>query len=127
MIEALIIEESELSPGVNFDASTDSLSVSGRSLPEDSRTFYKPIIDWLSEYVAAKEGKVNLEIHLSYFNSSSAKQLLKMLYILEDQFDAGKEVEVNWVYDKNDVMILERGEELAQLVEIPFQFNEHPG
>jgi hypothetical protein len=125
MMEALIMKETDLCPEINFDAGAESLKISGKSLPEDSRTFYKPIIDWLTEFSNSKSDNLIMEFHLTYFNSSSAKQLLKILYVLEDRKEAGREVSVVWIYNQNDVMILERGQELAELVEVRFNFKEY--
>ncbi len=121
-MEALKIPATDLTPEVCFDPETDVLKISGKSLPEDARSFFQPLQDWLSMYAATHTGEINLSLNLTYFNSSSAKQIIKILYLLEDLTEKGYETKVTWMHKKPDTMMQDRGEELATLVTVPFIF-----
>ena len=43
MPETLLLEQTEYTPKVVFDAETGTLELSGRSLPEDTVLFYDPL------------------------------------------------------------------------------------
>jgi len=120
-MESLLIPATELTPAVNFDGASGKLFIEGKSLPEDSRSFYQPILDWVQQYSEGKT-EVKINLFLSYFNSSSAKQLIKLLYLFEDLSEKGVTTGVNWIHKKSDTMMQERGEELAMLVSVPFTY-----
>ncbi len=58
----------------------------------------------------------------SYFNSASAKFIVDILKQLEAYSNSGSKVSIRWYYDKRDVDMRESGEELAELVDIHFDF-----
>nr|HPJ52616.1 SiaC family regulatory phosphoprotein [Flavobacteriales bacterium] len=49
-MHALLLEGSPKTPSVRFDPENGSLELRGRSIPENSIDFYKPLTDWLDEY-----------------------------------------------------------------------------
>ena len=118
-MESLLIEQGEFTPFVSFDSSSGILKIKGKSLPEDSRSFYKPLLSWVEEHGASSN--IVLIIHLDYINSSSSKQLLKLFYLLEDLFENSDGVQVKWLHSTKDELLRERGEELAQMIELPFE------
>ena len=49
-MESLQLEGNPKTPTVNFDPETGLFELKGRSIPENSIDFYKPLIDWLDRY-----------------------------------------------------------------------------
>ena len=60
----MYIARKEDSPEVILDATKKKFSITGVSMPEDSLTFYRPIIQWLEEYVAQPFDSLCLDIKL---------------------------------------------------------------
>ena len=50
-MDALKLEGSPKTPDVNFDAGAGLLELKGRSIPENSIEFYKPLFDWMMDTV----------------------------------------------------------------------------
>ena len=50
-MENILIEKSNDTPMVNFNAESGILQISGDSYPEFPGNFYTPIIKWLEEYI----------------------------------------------------------------------------
>ena len=123
-MKSLLIKVSIQSPKVQLNPKKGILLISGRSLPEDSKTFYGPILQWIKEYYGGDGEVLKFSLDLKYFNSSTAIQLLRLLTILEDRQAQKKDVLVDWMYDKNDTISLMKGEELADMVDVPFSFTE---
>ena len=48
-MEPIIIEGTPKTPTVKFDASEGVFEIKGRSIPENSVEFYKPLVDWLEK------------------------------------------------------------------------------
>ena len=92
-MEALIIEGTTKTPNVNFDSEKGKLEIKGRSIPENSIEFYKPLVDWLEEYSHTPKSKTEVNVHLEYFNTSSSKCILDVFKKLEaihkNKYDIG--------------------------------------
>lgn len=112
-----IINATELGPEIILDAK-GSIKITGKSRMEDASSYYKEAHNWLSEYFKNNNNPITVELNLSYFNSSSAKQLLKLLMEI-DSHGTGK---VIWLYPANNDTLLERGQELEIMIDLPFEY-----
>lgn len=119
-MENKVISETDLNPRVILDYS-GVLAISGKSRMEDASLFYKEIVDWVNNFISQKSQALTVKIKLSYFNSSSAKQLLKILMLVDDSPASGK---VKWFYPKGNDILLERGQELEIMLGLPFEYIE---
>ena len=105
-----------------MDKENGVFEIKGVSLPLDGKDLYQPVLDFLDEY-AQNPNKITLFVfNLKYFNISSSKMFLFMLYKLKEIFDSGKAVVVIWSYDDEDIR--EAGDDFQQMVDVPFQFKE---
>jgi hypothetical protein len=111
-------------PGVEFDGNKGELRLKGRSIPENSIEFYKPLIDWLEEYISKPQSVTTLNIQLEYFNTSSSKCLLDLFKKLENLSKKGNEVVINWFYEEDDEDMLEAGEDYQSIIGVPFKMIE---
>ena len=75
-MDSINIEGTPKTPTISFDAKSGNIEIKGRSIPENSIEFYKPLVDWLDKYCEIAEGNVNVNIQLEYFNTSSSKCIL---------------------------------------------------
>ena len=60
---------------------------------------------------------------LDYFNTSSAKQITKILLLLEKIAKKG-EVQINWNYQKEDIDMKSSGNRFSKLLELNFELIE---
>lgn len=118
---ALQLEGSSKTPHVNFDPETGLLELKGRSIPENSIDFYKPLIDWIDKYGRTPGAKTSLHVQLEYFNTSSSKCILDVFKKLEAIRAAGNDVTVLWHYEADDEDMLEAGEDYAGIINVPFK------
>ena len=124
-METIALHPTETTPEVVFDKKAGIFKITGRSFPEDSLSFYKPLLNWLMEYSEDANDPTTLEIHLEYFNSGSLKQVFKLLYVIEDIMELGKDAKVVWHYKKNDELMLQKGQEFQKFLEVPVDLVEH--
>jgi len=96
----------------------------GRSIPENSVEFYKPLVDWLEEYKDNPIEKTVVEVKLEYFNTSSSKCILDVFKKLEVIHKAKNSVEIKWFYEEDDEDMLEAGEDYESIIRVPFQMIE---
>ena len=120
-MDILHLEGSRSTPEIFFDPASGILRMSGESFPENSFEFYKPVLSWLSRYLAVQTGPAFLKVHFSYLNTGSTKCLMDILDLLEEAFLKGKAVEVHWHYDADNDRALEAAEEFQEEVTLPFR------
>jgi hypothetical protein len=125
MLEPLIIERSKNNPEVVFNKAENILKISGRSIVEDPNKFYMPIYEWLEAYVADPNPETEFKFDLEYFNSSSARQVMKLIMVLEKLHTEGKKVKVLWLFEQGDEMAQERGMEIKAVSKLPFDIVEY--
>jgi len=123
-MESIQVEGSPKTPEINFNHESGIIEIKGRSIPENSIEFYKPMIDWLEEYAGAPQSKTVVNIQLEYFNTSSSKCILDVFKKLEVISKDGNDVEVNWYYEEDDEDMLEAGEDYQSIIRIPFKMIE---
>ncbi len=121
-MEPLIIEESIKTPNITFDSGSGVLEIRGKSIPENSLEFYKPVFDWLDKYVSTPAKSTEIRVQLEYFNTSSSKCLLDLFRKLEATAVSGNsKVKVSWYYEADDEDMMEAGDDYQALVKIPFE------
>ena len=120
-METLIIEGTPKTPSVKFDVE-GTLEIKGRSIPENSIEFYKPMVDWLDTYSTKSKAATNVNIQLEYFNTSSSKCILDVFKKLEGIHKGGaSQVVINWHYEEDDEDMLEAGEDYQAIINVPFK------
>ncbi|MDF1673624.1 MAG: DUF1987 domain-containing protein [Vicingaceae bacterium] len=107
-------------PEIIFNKTNGEILIEGRSIPENSNTFYTPFIDELKKYSQSPMEKTTVSFRLDYFNTSSSKSILEILRILKSITISGKQVEINWFYDEHDEEIEESGADFSSIVQMPF-------
>lgn len=123
-MEQLSIPGTAKTPTVNFNPAKGELEIKGRSIPENSIEFYKPLVDWLEEYAEAPLKLTNVNVQLEYFNTSSSKCILDVFKKLESIHKGKGEVIINWHYEEDDEDMLEAGEDYESIIRVPFKMIE---
>lgn len=120
-MNTLHLEGTEDTPSITLDKRNGIMEISGRSLPEDSTEFYRPVLDWIEAYANDPNPSTLFVFKLEYFNTASSKLILDVLYALEDI----KGIRIQWYFHDEDEDMEEAGQEFSELVEIPFEFRTY--
>jgi hypothetical protein len=107
-MENLIIEETKYTPNINLDIN-GTVSIVGKSYPENTFEFYAPVMEWLGTYFEEGNKKLTLNMEITYFNSSSSKLFFDMFDLLDE--NNSDELVINWIYDEDNESALEAGED----------------
>lgn len=99
-----------------------NIKIKGRSIHENIIEFYKPVGEWINEYIKSPADMTCIDLNLEYFNSASAKILISLCQRLSHVQLKYKKLIVNWYYEEGDDDILERGEYFSSILSIPFNF-----
>ncbi len=90
-------------PSVNFSAETGICEISGESYLEDAFQFYDVLMDWINQYFTEGNNEIEVNIRLTYFNTSSSRAILDLLRLLKNyQDNRDYKVIVNWYYPNPD-------------------------
>ncbi|MCQ2607480.1 MAG: DUF1987 domain-containing protein [Bacteroidales bacterium] len=122
-MDNITMEGSAKTPELNFDASTGIFDLKGRSIPENSVEFYKPVLEWLDQYATQAQAKTVLNVQLEYFNTSSSKCILDLLKKFE-KISENSDVIINWHYESDDEDMMETGEDYKEIIKVPFNLVE---
>ena len=123
-MEPIIIEGTPKTPSIKFDTQDGVFEIKGRSIPENSVEFYKPLNEWLDQYMQTPLDKTVVNIRLEYFNTSSSKCILDVFKRLEAIHRSKHDVVINWFYEEDDEDMLEAGEDYDSIIKVPFKMIE---
>jgi len=124
-MENLYIASTESTPLIDFNSETGILILEGKSVPTEAEHFYKPVLDWLDQYMKEPSASTKLTLKLEYFNIASSKRILFVLYKLNELVENGIEVTTDWLYHEEEDDMLEVGQDFELMVKIPFTFIEY--
>ena len=123
-MEPLVFTGSKMTPHIVFDKIQDKFIIHGTSRPENPPEFYKPVFDWIKEYLLSPNEKTILDVQFDYFNTSTSKILLDLFELFERHAVNGTDIHINWFYKDDDEEMMEAGEELLNLVKISYSVKE---
>lgn len=125
-MEKLIIDATFNSPKVILDPGKGHFEFSGESRPENVRSFYLPVIEWLENFAGKSKEPVEFLFGFEYFNSTSAKYILDIFKILKTLNSRGVDVKVKWQFEEDDEDMYEVGVEMSRMSELNFEYLKIP-
>ena len=98
----LIIEKTSYTPTVKSFADEGIMIIKGRLIPFEGYTFFKPILDWVHEYIEHPQEKTQFRIFTDSANTTSAKAIMMIFKDLDKIRESGYDVEITWYFDDED-------------------------
>lgn len=117
----LFIAPTKRTPEIIF-LDSGSLNIKGSSIPEDSVNFYKPILQWLEDFLQSAPLSVSFTIDLEYINTSSTIHILKLLNTTIHNITKKTALQIVWKFDAEDEDSLEQGEMIQKIIKHPMLF-----
>lgn len=124
-MDVLHLDATAQTPMVNLDPINGVMEIKGRSIPDDPEAFWGIVLDWFEAYMRNPQSSTLVKIDLEYFNITSSKRILFVLYKLNELVDNGLKAKVEWYYRKSDEDMYEVGQDYAFMVRVPFDFKEY--
>ncbi|MGB0695040.1 MAG: DUF1987 domain-containing protein [Rhodospirillaceae bacterium] len=111
----VIIPEDDPCPGIDFNYAENIFSITGMCYPENTRTFFDPVLKPFLAHLAAQDGtQITFKMSVSYFNSSASRVLAEIFDALEACAKAGNTVLVLWCYEEDDDNMKELAEDFEE-------------
>lgn len=123
-METLKIASTKDTPSITFDVQTNEYLIEGNSLPENASIFYKPVYDWINNYVIHNNLGFELRINLNYLNSSSVKFIFALLMKMNEghmKVQSDSSYKVVWKHKLSDELMKQKGDEFKSFLELPFE------
>jgi hypothetical protein len=124
-MDLLRIEASAQTPLISFDSTNGVMEIKGRSIPDNPEEFWGIVLEWFDGYMRTPSKETLVKIDLEYFNITSSKRILFLLYKLNELVDNGLKARVEWYYRRSDEDMYEVGQDYAFMVRVPFDFKEY--
>jgi hypothetical protein len=122
MKESLYISPTISTPEIKFEIRNKSLYFIGQSYPSDSVGFYKPVFEWIDQFLASEnsEDLENVVFKLKYYNTASSKQFARIFKILEENKNVA-ETKIIWLYQVDDNEMYEAGIRFSIFTNLKFE------
>jgi hypothetical protein len=98
------------------------IKIIGRSMNANVIEFSKQIEDWIDSYICNPADLTCVDFYMEYLNTNNLIFYISLLKKIETVRLKNKKFMVNWYYDEGDEDILEKGEYISSVVEVPFNF-----
>ncbi len=132
-MDNLIIPATDFTPSVIFQIESGNFELSGVSRPEDVAGFYEGPLGWLSNLEESIQNKpeykyelpeLRFSFKMTYFNSGSSKYMIQILRALRNLIRIGVDINIDWYFEEGDDKMQDDGEDLAEAVELNFNYIE---
>ena len=120
-METLIIEETKQTPEINFDGNNGLLKIKGKSYPENVNIFYEPLFKYIEDYKKNPASKTKIEFNWLYYNTATNKMIMRIIMFLKE---ANTELEIGWYYNEGFEMIMEKGQEIKDILGIEIEIKQ---
>jgi SiaC family regulatory phosphoprotein len=99
------------------------ISMEGNSYPSNTEKFYKPIINWLKDYIKTFPEYTEVHLKFEHMDSPTVKSIYEIIKILKPS-EKGKltNTEVFWYYDLQDDETLDKGRLISDHLKMNFTF-----
>ena len=122
----ILIEGTETTPKIRFDASNGIFEINGRSAIHMKSTpsveeFYNPLLDWLDQYSGNPSEQTIVKVQMEYINTCSNLDLLFIFKKFELLRKQNNQVIIFWHYEEGDEDMLETGQDYESIIRVPFK------
>ncbi len=117
-MEIYRVAATELNPTIICDPAANTFLIEGKSIADDSEEFYRPLIQWMKDYCKDPKPATTFTIKLEYCNTASSRSLFDVFKLMETIPNP----KIVWMFVEDDEDVEEAGQELEELVSVPFEF-----
>lgn len=130
-MKIIVIPETDKTPLIAFNDDKRIFELIGMCLPENILDFNQHVMeklgDYLHDHVFETENQSDnkpftINFKLGYFNSSATKFIANVLMLAKSYIQKEGNIIINWFYLDGDYDMVESGEDMSRMIEIPMNF-----
>ncbi len=119
----LILAEKD-TPYVHLSIENCIFEIKGNSYSVLIDNTYQKVKDWIDEKLPEANCKINWKFHFDMISSASMKGIIRIIEKLDELYNSGQEIEITWICSAGDSDIIETGEDMSEITDIPFNIVE---
>jgi hypothetical protein len=120
-MSVLEIPAKEAAPYIRFDEENRSLQIKGKSYDDDVVMLFTMLRNKIKAFGNNDPEKLDVNIYLKYFNTSSSKCLFDLLMDLKELEENGVNLNVTWNYVEGDEEMGEEIEDFRDSLDMDFE------
>jgi hypothetical protein len=121
----IFIKDTKDTPLVHISSEEGLFEISGSSFAVSVIDFYLPVLKWIENDLKFLDKELNCSFKLDMINSETLKIFTEMFFKLSHHHEAGKKINVKWIFNDDDEDIYEIGILLSEITKVPFTFEMH--
>jgi hypothetical protein len=123
--DELHVQATSETPEVILNKNEGQIFFKGRSMPDDAKSFYMPLVGWILKYSEHPTPGTRAVFDYEYFNTSSSKMIMEIMMALLEVQERDKQFKAEWHYFQDDDDILEAGEDYEEMTGIKLEYISH--
>lgn len=123
-MEKIEIRETPKTPSVIFDPREGLFEIRGKSIPENSDSFYSPLLHFMDSYRSNPADSTVFNVRFEFFNTSSTNRIHALFKRFENLFLDDHDVLVRWYYENGDENMRDAGRDFKTILQVPFELIE---
>jgi hypothetical protein len=125
-MSVLEIPAKEAAPYIRFDEENGTLQIKGKSYDDDVVMLFNMLRSKLKAFGGNKPQKLDVNIYLKYFNTSSSKCLFDLLSDLKEIESNGTKLNIIWNFVEGDEEMGEEIEDFRDSLDMEFDIEPLP-
>ncbi|MCH2234675.1 MAG: DUF1987 domain-containing protein [Crocinitomicaceae bacterium] len=122
--ETTLIHSTRKTPEIELNVEEGRIKIHGISIPENSKVFYDPLLNWVGDYLRNPKPETTLIIALRYMNSSTTMIINKILKALDQGIKTPNTLIFEWHYEEEDLEMYDVGQYYQELLQTNVVFKE---
>lgn len=98
------------------------IKIKGRAIDESRTGVPEQIMQWIDQYLLNPSEKTDITVALEFLNSFNTIVLTSILKKISQLIQQRKTIHIKWYYEEDDVDILDRGEYISSIIDVPIEF-----
>ncbi len=115
------IQPTKSTPEISLDPN-GMIRIKGRSMIGNIVEFSRQIDDWIDKYLLNPADLTCVDFHLEYLNTNNLIFYVSLLKKIETVKLKDKKFMINWYYEEGDEDIIEKGEYISSVLDVPYNF-----
>lgn len=98
------------------------IKIKGRAIDESRTGIPEQVMNWIDSYLLNPAESTKVTIALEFLNSFNTIVLTSILKKISQLIQQKKKLHIQWYYEEDDVDILDRGEYISSIIDVPIEF-----
>ncbi len=111
-------------PYIHLSKDECNFEITGKSYSVLIDEIYNNVAQWIKDNFPEIDCEINWKFQFEMISSASLKGIIKVIERLDYFFNSGKKINITWISPGGDTDIIETGEDISEITNIPFNFVE---